>query len=510
MIRNTKYESMGISIDGYNSRRNPEALRNLKTLCHAPFVSMDFGPQGQISVCNHYYQSIANYHEAGSILEVWHGRGFADLRKQMLSYIIDEDRCRHCALQFRTGKPDNSFAIEQYDFHAADSTTPPYPQLLTFRLHNTCNLACIMCTGDLSSRIQTQRERRKASRHVYDERFFTEIREILPHAKHVEFFGGEPFLIDEHRRIFQMLVELGATCSIYINTNAMSLNERSKPYLERLNFTCIAVSMDAINDKLHSKIRIGINSDKFRSNLRWLLDLRKRKALNIILNVTEMRQNWFELPEIFVFAAQNDCHLHINTCLHPPHCSLYNLPPDELRYVHEYLEQSKQRILSALTVRGNDRSYDHLLMLVQTSLSLKQNEESTSKCVVLDPRLFGTDGLMASPIPGLAPFETPVAVLAEVERISHHVDGFGARLLQEMRSQAALLRPIKQWQAVLDRIDSIVAIDGQQDPSCKNGQDRNKLLLTHYFGWTGLWCTARKGIVAVINLCKKISGLSHM
>lgn len=453
-ILNTKGKSLGISTDAYDQCRRAEAKQQFRTLCHAPFVSMDFGPQGQINVCNHYHHLIANYAEVGSILEVWNSREFLDLRAKMRGYVIDEERCRHCALQIRTKRPENSFAIEQYDPHPADSETPEYPSLLTFRLHNTCNLACIMCTGNLSSRIRREREGRKPAPRVYDAQFFIEVREVLPHVKHIEFFGGEPFLVREHLKVLDVLTDIKAPCSIYANTNAMNLNAQIKNYVEKLNFKCIAVSIDAVNPDLLRRIRVGIDPDRVFHNLRWLFDLRKRRPVDIVLNVTELRQNWYELPELFLFAAENDCHLHINTCIHPSYCTLYDLPADQLAYVLDYLERRRNDIQAALAVRGNELSYRHLLAMIRNSLNRPKIDGSLLSEYTMDLDRYGTDGKLAVPTPGNVPFDRPETLIGEVTRAANYVPGFGERILDRLRSGTLRLRPKSRWQPVIEKIDT--------------------------------------------------------
>jgi sulfatase maturation enzyme AslB (radical SAM superfamily) len=371
----------------------------------------------------------------------------------MLDYIMDEDLCRHCARQIRTGKPENAFSREQYDNWPAETAIPPYPSMLTFRMSNTCNLACIMCTGNLSSRIRRERENRPNPPSVYREPFFEEIREILPHVRHIEFFGGEPFLVKEHLRIFDLIRETGSESSIYVNTNGMSLSNRVKRFLEDLNFTCIAVSMDGLNPKLLSSIRIGIKPDRFFQNLKWYLDLRNRKPVHVLLNVTELRQNWFELPEMFRFAANIDCSLHINTCIHPTYCTLYDLPTDQLNYVFEFLKRSKDTLSDVLKVRGNERSYDHLLGMIRTELEKRTPNTDQPECARLDPSVYGTDGLLAAPRIGFGIFRSPEQVLAEVNRLKPFVSGFGDRLLSDIQAQARAVSGTVEWQ----RVEQIIA-----------------------------------------------------
>ena len=427
-------ESLGLSKATYNNSRRPEAVSEFKTLCHAPFVSMDFGPQGQINVCNHYGKIIGHIKDSVAIEDIWFGNGYEELRQNMLKYWIDEDLCRHCSKQIRTGKPENSFSVEQYDCHPATTGTPGSPTLITFRLSNKCNLACIMCAGDLSSRIRREREHRKEFKSPYNKKFFEDMRMLLPKVRHVEFFGGEPFLSEEHLKIFEIIKETNSICSIYVNTNGTVLTGKIKDYLRSLNFTCIAISMDALSPEVLGKIRIGIDYDRFMQNLDWYLKLRESKHVTIVLNVTELRQNWFELPEMFRFAASKDIHLHINTCIHPPHCTIYDLPTDQVIYVRDFLMEAKEGLGEDLAVRDNMRSYDHLLAMIEKELDSRDGVTDSKDPPALDMAMFGTSGQLAAPIGGVAPFETPEKLLIEVSRLEKEVPGFGQRILSEMRN----------------------------------------------------------------------------
>jgi len=378
VIRNPGGKGLGMTVGSYDRNRHPAAITNFKTLCHAPFTSMDFGPQGQINVCNHYFRTIDNIANGRSLHEIWKGKEFSELRFNMLNYVIDEDLCRHCAIQIRTKHPENAFSVEQYDQYPAASVDPDFPSRMTFRLSNRCNLACVMCSGTLSSRIRRERDKQPNPPSPYGDRFFSEIRDFLPRLNHVEFFGGEPFLIREHLRIFDLIKETGAQCTLYANTNCTSLTDRIKAYIEDLNFTCIAVSMDAVNPELHAKIRVGIDHEKFMKNLNWLLGLRKRRRLKVILNVTELRQNWFELPELFRFAARIDCFLHINTCIHPDHCTLYTLPTNELTYLLDFFVREREKLDDELRMQGNNRSYQHLVSMIEKELDKRKHHPRPS------------------------------------------------------------------------------------------------------------------------------------
>jgi len=413
-VNNTKGETLPMTIGVYDQPR-PAGAKTVRTLCHAPFVSVDFGPQGQVTVCNHYHKAMAQLDHERSFLEIWRGDEYRELRSRMQDYVIDEDLCRHCAKQIRAGDSRQTFAVQQYDPHPTTTPEPPFPRFLTFRLSNRCNLACVMCDGSLSSRIRREREGRPPQSSYYGERFFEEMKLVLPHVEHIEFFGGEPLLVDEHIRIFEILRQIESDCSIYINTNGTALNKQTRRYLEELNFTTIAVSMDSTIAELHAGIRIGVQQDVLLRNIDWLLELRARRPLHLLLNVTEQRGNWFDLPELFRFAADIECPLHINTCIHPSYCTLYTLPTDQLEFVHAYLERKQGELGEALDVAANADSYRHLLSLIESELSGRDADyQPPDDWLPKDPARAGTDGRLPAPIPGFAPFGTPDAMNREL------------------------------------------------------------------------------------------------
>ena len=66
---------------------------------------------------------------------------------------------------------------------------------------------------------------------------------------------------------------------------------QSRTISGELNFKTIAVSMDAVHDEVHREIRYGLRSDLFYKNMEYFLDLRARKGVELMLNVTEHRMN---------------------------------------------------------------------------------------------------------------------------------------------------------------------------------------------------------------------------
>lgn len=416
----------------YDSERKMLGDRSLRSVCYAPFLSMDFDATGAIRLCNHSHTEVANVKDGVSVLEAWRGATYEAYRKDFSDYVLDEKNCPHCVRQCRAGSGAHVFATEQFDRWANDDRHPQYPKRLIFRLNSTCNLACVMCDGMTSSRIRKERDGLPPVESAYGEAFFADMEEILPHVDHIEFYGGEPFLVKEHQRILEILQETGSKCTIYVNTNTTAINPKAREALENLNFVEIAVSMDAVSQETHGAVREGMNNDIFFRNFDYFLDLRQRKGLNVMLNVTEHRKNWFELPEVFRFSQMHQVYLHINTCIHPHNVTLYTLPDDQLRYVYDFYKIERERLLDDFPEHNNLRNYDFLLSLIRDELA-QRDADWKPTLININKQC---DGLLAAPLPGVAPFDRPERVIAEARRMEQLLaQETAARMLTDMLSR---------------------------------------------------------------------------
>ncbi len=437
-------ETLPRSIHEYDSARPHLGNRQLRAVCYAPFLSMDFDATGAISLCNHSHRPLEKVTAERSVLEIWRGPAYERYRKDFSNYCLDDQNCTHCVRQMRGDSGSNVFATEQFDKWAHDDRHPSYPKRLIFRLHNACNLDCVMCDGLTSSRIRKERDKLPNPPSCYGPNFFKDMREIIPHTDHLEFYGGEPFLVQDHVKIFDIIRETQSKCTIYINTNGVSVTSRARKFLEELNMKTIAVSMDAVSDELHADIRVGLDNQLFMKNMAYFLELRERRGVTVMLNVTEHRRNWFELPEIFRFAEQHRLYLHINTCIHPHNVTLYTLPSMQLEYVLDFF-RSQLGVLNADYQDSffNRARFEFLISLCETELCQRGPDWQPE----IRNRNVATDGWLAAPRPGLKPFETPKKIADEASRIVEQIGGeLAARMLSEMLMRICNLDP-QIWQA---------------------------------------------------------------
>lgn len=345
-IRTDSGEVLDCTEGEYNARRlsSPGPWR---TLCKAPWVSLDIRMDGSVSFCNHGGFIVGNV-TTDSLLDLWRGSRAQAFRDTLGSFCVPSGDCSHCAHQLRIGQPQATFASTHFDQWRmpGPAQTEFYPQMLIFRMSNVCNLGCVMCNGETSSYVRKHVDRLPPIRPRYPDSLFDELRTFLHHADYVEFYGGEPFAVEEHLRIFDLMLEMppGDRPAIYINTNGTVLTKRIERYLEALPFLHIGVSLDGVTAETNARVRVAVKHDVQMRNLEYFRDYAQRKAVKLSLNVTETRQNWFEIPDLFRLASTLGAAVHINHCIFPEHCVLYTLPLPELKFVHDYLAAEQDRL----------------------------------------------------------------------------------------------------------------------------------------------------------------------
>ncbi|PLX08043.1 MAG: hypothetical protein C0596_08405 [Marinilabiliales bacterium] len=230
--------------------------------CYNPFVNLYFNSRGQAVVCCRNQDTVLGTYPETSIKEMWNGK-IAEKLREHLSNNDFSMGCSYCRHQFETSR---FFGLPSMHADYYATTKVKYPKIIELELSNTCNLQCVMCSGIVSSTIRKCREKLPPLENHYDEKFVEQLREFLPHAKEIKFYGGEPFLINTYFDIWDELVRIKSKAKLHVVTNGTILNDKVRKYLKNLNFT-ITVSFDAMNKELFESIRVGANFGSVKSHI---------------------------------------------------------------------------------------------------------------------------------------------------------------------------------------------------------------------------------------------------
>lgn len=310
------------------------SAKPFRSACYAPFTSLYLDPAGDVTACCQNTEHLLGNVRDERLTALWHGRRADELRAALRDYDLGTG-CRFCAWQLTDGSFDTVEA-RSFEGLAVDGDPPAWPKRLELAISNTCNLACVMCNGDLSSRIRRQREGRAPLPQAYDEAFFDDLVAFLPHLDEVRLLGGEPLLARETLRVLDLLVELGLRTRCSVTTNGTIWNDHVEQLLETLP-VAVAVSLDGASAGTVERIRVGADHAVLLENLARFRDVADRKGTELALTFCLMQQNWHEFADFLAFAEAWRCRVYLNTVIHPDY-SLYHLPVAEARAVLAGLE----------------------------------------------------------------------------------------------------------------------------------------------------------------------------
>lgn len=315
----------------FNQIRKPEA-RHL--LCHAPFKNMYFGSSGIVSACcyNRIHQ-LGKYPEQ-SISEILEGEKLNRLSDHIQANDLSLG-CQGCKQLIQAA---NFAAVKAKQYDDLPFNPNGYPSVMEFELSNVCNLECTMCSGEYSSLIRKNREKRPGLTSPYKEEFVKELREYIPYLTETKFYGGEPFLIGIYLRIWETIMRLNPKCRISVQTNATTLNPRIKRLLDQAYFH-INVSIDSLEKENFEKIRVNADFGTVMENINYLRNYCKQRKTFFGLSVCFMRQNWWEAPHFIRFCNELDIPVYFHTVYFPMNCSIHNLPAEEIKKMLETLRK---------------------------------------------------------------------------------------------------------------------------------------------------------------------------
>lgn len=335
-----------------------------RSVCYAPFTTMDFGPTGDVIVCCANNEHIIGNARTQTLNEIWHGEPIQHLRTSFRNYQFAHG-CAKCVWQIKSGDVRTTFSKKD-DIFPLDTSWTQGPIKMDFRLANTCNLACIMCNGGYSSTIRRDIERLPALDCTYPDRFFDDLAEYMPSLRYAWFTGGEPFLVQNNYRIWDLIIQHGRHVSCRITTNATILNPKVKRYLEQLKLADLCVSIDGATKNTYESIRRGAVFEKVLEHLSYFSDYCKQRGTKLRFAVCALAANWRELPDIHLLAKRYGASVWANVVQPSTHKgpgygqSISDLSQDEQAEVVEYLVRRYQEIESELDSESKANYQVHL------------------------------------------------------------------------------------------------------------------------------------------------------
>ncbi len=350
----------------------------LKHICYAPHTSMFFSRSGFISPCYASYNNKSSHVSQSSLKDIWFNLSFKNIRNEHNLCNLDST-CGFCK-EIMQSESFGSLLINKYEHYAFSKSD--YPVIMEFELSNTCNLSCIMCDSNLSSGIASDNCETDSGNIYYKEEFFDELREFIPHLQLAEFTGGDPFMIEEYYRIWDMILELNPKCQILITTNANTMNPRIESLMKRHSKINFNISIDSLEKVNYENIRRNGNFEFALKNIDKFVEYARKNKTHVNLLVCPMTVNIHELADFVNFANHKQICVYYHTVVKPRHLSLKFSDKKELKSLILDLS-SKDFSSKTKNERTNAENFKNLVeLLISWSNEDEISQNSLSKSVV--------------------------------------------------------------------------------------------------------------------------------
>ena len=312
--------------------------------CVLPWVSLETSPIGTVRPCCLADDEIVNdsghkcrldTHDFDTIRNTRHMR---QLRQEFLDGQQPET-CRKCWQEESSGRTSKRMhTLDRLKHMIPDQpwTADARPLMfLDLKLGNICNLKCRICGSWSSSTFATEElsylgrnEDRKTNHHYLmlrqgawpreNEKFWSEIDQVLDQIRYIEFTGGEPFMIQEHFDMLQGMVDRGIAhqVEIHYNTNGTQWPQQAETIWQYFRHVEVAFSIDDVGTRFEYQrsnaewSQVCDNIDRFRAMRERLVNLSLQVCCTVnVFNVLYLEQvsEWIDQQD-FDFVYWNIMH----------------------------------------------------------------------------------------------------------------------------------------------------------------------------------------------------------
>jgi len=256
--------------------------------CVLPWISLEASPVGTVRPCCLADDEIVDNQgrkfelSTARFRDIQNSNHMRGLRQQFLDG-EQPQTCRKCWNEERadrTSKRMHTLDRLKHMGISTEWTQDAKPLMfLDLKLGNICNLKCRICGSWSSSQFAAEeiavlpRDEQKKS-HAYtmlragawpkeNQSFWDQIDSVVDDIRYIEFTGGEPFMIEEHFRMLQGMVDRGIAhqVEIHYNTNGTQYPEQAETIWKHFKTVEIAFSLDDVGERFEYQ----------RSNAEWTL-----------------------------------------------------------------------------------------------------------------------------------------------------------------------------------------------------------------------------------------------
>jgi MoaA/NifB/PqqE/SkfB family radical SAM enzyme len=382
-----------------------------KKFCILPWVSLETSPIGTVRPCCLAEEEIVDINgnkfdlsESAELADIQDSNYMRKLRKQFLR-AEQPETCRKCWAEEdagRTSKRMHTLDRLKHMIPDTEWTQDPKPLMfLDLKLGNICNLKCRICGSWSSSTFAVEEiefspiSQKKTGFHYQmlrqgawakdNQAFWEEIKNLSDQIRYIEFTGGEPFMIREHFRFLERIVDMGIAgqVEIHYNTNGTQFPDNAEDIWQHFKTVEIAFSIDDVGDRFEYQRANAVWSE-VEHNIARFMAMRDRHA-NIQLQacITVNVFNVLYLEAVANWADQQGFDFVYWNMLHEAkYFSIATLPATAKEIIAEKLStaavsaKAQAEIKSVIDFMLQGQSLDGTQLLDQITITDRRRKQS--------------------------------------------------------------------------------------------------------------------------------------
>ena len=379
--------------------------------CVLPWVSLETSPIGTVRPCCLAEEEITDINgnkfdlsKSAELADIQDSNYMRKLRKQFLR-AEQPDTCRKCwAVEDADGTSKRMHTLNRLKHIIPDSdwTQDPKPLMfLDLKLGNICNLKCRICGSWSSSTFAVEEiefspiAEKKTGFHYQmlkqgawakdNQDFWEEIKNLSDQIRYIEFTGGEPFMIREHFRFLERIVDMGIAgqVEIHYNTNGTQFPDNAEDVWQHFKTVEIAFSIDDVGARFEYQRANAVWSE-VESNIARFMAMRDRHpSIQLQACITVNVFNVIYLETVANWADQQGFDFVYWNMLHEArHFSIAALPDTAKQAIVEKLStaavstKTQAEIKSVIDFMMQGQSLDGTQLLNQITITDQRRKQS--------------------------------------------------------------------------------------------------------------------------------------
>lgn len=353
---------MFLKNDPYKLYNKSRKRKDRAAFCWAAAKNLYMENTGQVLVCCYNRDYVLGRYPEKSINEIWSGTQHQAMVAQLKNY-SEPPGCHLCFDAFRQKDYHNIKALE-YDYLSKKNH---FPAKLELELSNLCNLKCIMCSENFSSKFNPEGNIRQAP----IKNLAAGLSDTLPYLEWINFSGGEPFLIKPYYELWEAAATANPACSLFVQSNGTIMNTEIEKIVRKGNFF-ISLSVDSIDKKNYETIRVNANLETTLTNVMIFNRLMHEKGRNLSITVCPMTINRLDIADLYLFCNEHNIRLLFHNFIAPKNLAMDALSIPQLEEVVQKMTAPLSKKLSEPIHLHNREKIEHLSEHIQLIIDKKR------------------------------------------------------------------------------------------------------------------------------------------